>query len=103
MWNPMTSGGGERSSAGGFQEKIGPRSVRSELLRLALMALQAPSELIVLFYNISPGKDASRAFATGDFTPAGLVDDISGLSPSEMLIIQNWLSFYTKNYVRIGR
>uniref|UniRef100_A0A6J0V4H4 Neuferricin n=1 Tax=Pogona vitticeps TaxID=103695 RepID=A0A6J0V4H4_9SAUR len=54
-------------------------------------------------YSFFSGKDASRAFATGDFTPAGLVDDISGLSPSEMLIIQNWLSFYTKNYVRIGK
>ncbi|XP_061461448.1 neuferricin isoform X2 [Rhineura floridana] len=54
-------------------------------------------------YSFFAGKDASRAFATGDFTPAGLVDDISGLSPSEMLAIQNWLSFYRKNYVPIGK
>ncbi|KAJ7308915.1 hypothetical protein JRQ81_008192 [Phrynocephalus forsythii] len=54
-------------------------------------------------YSFFAGKDASRAFATGDFTPAGLVDDISGLSPSELLTIQNWLAFYTKNYVPIGK
>ncbi|KAM6466465.1 neuferricin isoform 1-T3 [Liasis olivaceus] len=54
-------------------------------------------------YSCFSGKDASRAFATGDFTPAGLVDDISGLSPPQMLAIQNWLSFYNKNYVHIGK
>uniref|UniRef100_A0A8C6X6C2 Neuferricin n=1 Tax=Naja naja TaxID=35670 RepID=A0A8C6X6C2_NAJNA len=54
-------------------------------------------------YGFFSGKDASRAFATGDFTPAGLVDDVSGLSPPQMLAIQNWLSFYCKNYVHIGK
>ncbi|XP_053131161.1 neuferricin isoform X1 [Hemicordylus capensis] len=54
-------------------------------------------------YSFFSGKDASRAFATGDFTPIGLVDDISGLSPSEMLAIQKWLAFYRKNYVPIGK
>ncbi|XP_054857035.1 neuferricin [Eublepharis macularius] len=54
-------------------------------------------------YSFFSGKDASRAFATGDFTEKGLVDDIAGLSPSEMLTIHNWLSFYSKNYVLIGK
>uniref|UniRef100_A0A8C4W0K5 Cytochrome b5 domain containing 2 n=1 Tax=Gopherus evgoodei TaxID=1825980 RepID=A0A8C4W0K5_9SAUR len=49
------------------------------------------------------GKDASRAFATGDFTNTGLVDDVSGLSPSEILTIQNWLSFYSENYIFVGK
>ncbi|XP_074870136.1 neuferricin isoform X2 [Carettochelys insculpta] len=49
------------------------------------------------------GKDASRAFVTGDFTSTGLVDDVSGLSPSEMLTIQDWLSFYSKNYIFVGK
>uniref|UniRef100_A0A8C0GVB2 Cytochrome b5 domain containing 2 n=1 Tax=Chelonoidis abingdonii TaxID=106734 RepID=A0A8C0GVB2_CHEAB len=48
-------------------------------------------------------KDASRAFATGDFTNTGLVDDVSGLSPSEILTIQNWLSFYSENYIFVGK
>ncbi|CAM4669590.1 neuferricin isoform X2 [Caretta caretta] len=54
-------------------------------------------------YSVFAGKDASRAFVTGDFTPTGLVDDVSGLSPSEMLTIQNWLSFYGENYVCVGK
>uniref|UniRef100_A0A803XTH3 Uncharacterized protein n=1 Tax=Meleagris gallopavo TaxID=9103 RepID=A0A803XTH3_MELGA len=49
------------------------------------------------------GRDASRAFATGDFTPSGLVDDVSALSPAEMLTIQSWLSFYSTNYACVGR
>lgn len=49
------------------------------------------------------GRDATRAFATGDFTPAGLVDDVSALSPGEMLAIRSWLSFYGDNYDPVGR
>lgn len=48
------------------------------------------------------GRDATRAFASGDFTPAGLVDDVSGLSPSELLSIHSWLSFYSDNYDPVG-
>lgn len=40
---------------------------------------------------------------TGDYSEAGLVDDVSDLSFSEMLTLQNWLSFYEKNYVFVGR
>uniref|UniRef100_A0A8D2QVM5 Cytochrome b5 domain containing 2 n=1 Tax=Zosterops lateralis melanops TaxID=1220523 RepID=A0A8D2QVM5_ZOSLA len=50
-----------------------------------------------------PGRDASRAFASGDFTPAGLVDDVSGLSPPELLSIHSWLSFYRDNYEPVGK
>ncbi|KFO75654.1 Neuferricin, partial [Cuculus canorus] len=49
------------------------------------------------------GRDATRAFATGDFTPTGLVDDISGLSPGELLAVQSWLSFYSNNYDAVGK
>ncbi|KAF0872571.1 NEUFC protein, partial [Crocuta crocuta] len=49
------------------------------------------------------GRDASRAFVTGDRSAAGLVDDVSDLSFSEMLTLQNWLSFYEKNYEFVGR
>lgn len=40
---------------------------------------------------------------TGDYSEAGLVDDVSDLSFSEMLTLQNWLSFYEKNYEFVGR
>lgn len=53
---------------------------------------------------LSPaGRDASRAFVTGDYSEAGLVDDVSDLSFSEVLTLQNWLSFYEKNYELVGR
>lgn len=39
---------------------------------------------------------------TGDFTEGGLVDDVSELSPTQMLHLNNWLSFYQKNYAAVG-
>ncbi|XP_016786739.1 neuferricin isoform X3 [Pan troglodytes] len=54
-------------------------------------------------YSGFAGRDASRAFVTGDCSEAGLVDDVSDLSAAEMLTLHNWLSFYEKNYVCVGR
>nr|XP_019599376.1 PREDICTED: neuferricin isoform X3 [Rhinolophus sinicus] len=54
-------------------------------------------------YSGFAGRDASRAFVTGDYSEAGLVDDVSDLSFSEMLTLQHWLSFYEKNYECVGR
>ncbi|XP_068021480.1 neuferricin isoform X1 [Melanerpes formicivorus] len=54
-------------------------------------------------YSGLAGRDATRAFATGDFSQAGLVDDVSALSPGEMLAVQSWLSFYSDNYDPVGK
>ncbi|XP_064127670.1 neuferricin isoform X2 [Loxodonta africana] len=54
-------------------------------------------------YSGFAGRDASRAFVTGDYSEAGLVDDVSDLSFSDMLTLQNWLSFYEKNYKFVGK
>ncbi|XP_040280782.1 neuferricin isoform X1 [Bufo bufo] len=54
-------------------------------------------------YSFFAAKDASRAYVTGDFTDAGLVDDVSELSPTQMLHLNNWLSFYQKNYLAVGK
>ncbi|XP_066058338.1 neuferricin [Chamaea fasciata] len=54
-------------------------------------------------YSGLAGRDATRAFASGDFTPAGLVDDVSGLSPPELLSIHSWLSFYRDTYEPVGK
>ncbi|NXO01370.1 NEUFC protein, partial [Rhinopomastus cyanomelas] len=54
-------------------------------------------------YSSLAGRDASRAFATGDFSQAGLVDDVSALSPGEMLAIHSWLTFYRDNYDPVGK
>ncbi|XP_041947669.1 neuferricin isoform X5 [Alosa sapidissima] len=48
-------------------------------------------------------KDASRAFVTGDFTEAGLTDDVSDLSPSQIVALYDWLTFYQKDYTPVGR
>ncbi|XP_075417284.1 neuferricin [Tenrec ecaudatus] len=54
-------------------------------------------------YSGFAGRDASRAFVTGDYTEAGLVDDVSDLSFSDMLTLHTWLSFYEKNYEFVGK
>ncbi|CAN0228257.1 unnamed protein product [Pylaiella littoralis] len=47
-------------------------------------------------YEGFTGKDATRAFVSGDFTEGGLTDDVSGLKPSQCLGIKDWHSFYIK-------
>ncbi|XP_066433073.1 neuferricin [Eleutherodactylus coqui] len=54
-------------------------------------------------YSFFTARDASRAYVTGDFTDGGLVDDVSELSPSQMLHLNNWLSFYQKTYAAVGK
>lgn len=40
---------------------------------------------------------------TGDFTEAGLTDDVSDLSPSQIVALYDWLVFYQKDYIPIGK
>ncbi|CAM9609368.1 neuferricin isoform X1 [Lampetra fluviatilis] len=54
-------------------------------------------------YQAFAGRDASRAFVSGDFSDAGLVDDVSGLSPARMLGLHDWLSFYQRDYAYVGK
>lgn len=49
------------------------------------------------------GRDASRALATGDFSPAGLVDDVSALTPAELAALRGWMDFYSGRYAFVGR
>lgn len=48
------------------------------------------------------GKDASLAFITGDFTESGLTDDVSSLSPLEVVALYDWLAFYQRDYQNVG-
>lgn len=48
------------------------------------------------------GKDASRAFVTGEFDEAGLVDDVSGLTSAQWLDLLHWFQFYEKSYRYVG-
>lgn len=53
-------------------------------------------------YEFFAGKDASRAYATGNFTD-DLTDDLTGLSSEKLLSIVEWLAFYAESdYEHIG-
>uniref|UniRef100_A0A8C1FJ81 Neuferricin n=1 Tax=Cyprinus carpio carpio TaxID=630221 RepID=A0A8C1FJ81_CYPCA len=54
-------------------------------------------------YHFFTGKDASRAFITGDFTEAGLSSDISDFTDSQIVALYDWLSFYQKDYTPVGK
>ncbi|KAK2816344.1 hypothetical protein Q7C36_022615 [Tachysurus vachellii] len=54
-------------------------------------------------YRFFTGRDASRAFVTGEFTDAGLTDDVSDLSPSQIVALYDWLAFYQKDYTPVGK
>lgn len=54
-------------------------------------------------YSFFAGRDASRAFVTGDFTDAGLTDDVLDLSPSQIVALYDWLTFYQKDYTPVGK
>lgn len=60
-------------------------------------------ELFIKFlYKFLLGKDATRAFVTGDFSEDGLVDNVDGLSEQELLGILDWVKFYEKDYEVVG-
>lgn len=39
---------------------------------------------------------------TGEFTEEGLIDEVTGLTPAQMLELERWIKFYDENYVYIG-
>uniref|UniRef100_A0A0K0DBP2 Cytochrome b5 heme-binding domain-containing protein n=1 Tax=Angiostrongylus cantonensis TaxID=6313 RepID=A0A0K0DBP2_ANGCA len=53
-------------------------------------------------YHFFAGRDATRAFVSGDFTEAGLVDNTDGLSHEDLLGIRDWVLFYEKEYKLVG-
>ncbi|XP_013783549.1 neuferricin-like isoform X1 [Limulus polyphemus] len=54
-------------------------------------------------YSFFAGRDATRAYVTGDFSDEGLIDDVKGLSNEEMMGINNWMEFYDSEYVYVGK
>ncbi|XP_054715674.1 neuferricin-like [Uloborus diversus] len=54
-------------------------------------------------YSFFTGRDASRAYITGDFSENGLIDDLSGLEASSLSSIEDWLSFYREEYKPVGK
>ncbi|KAL0725009.1 hypothetical protein Bca4012_039608 [Brassica carinata] len=54
-------------------------------------------------YNHFSGRDASRAFVSGNFTGDGLTDSLHGLSSSEVKSIVDWRGFYSRTYTPVGK
>uniref|UniRef100_A0AAV2J8I9 Uncharacterized protein n=1 Tax=Knipowitschia caucasica TaxID=637954 RepID=A0AAV2J8I9_KNICA len=48
------------------------------------------------------GKDASLSFITGDFRETELTDDVSNVSPLQLVALYEWLSFYQRQYQHVG-
>ncbi|RWR96208.1 membrane-associated progesterone-binding protein 4 [Cinnamomum micranthum f. kanehirae] len=54
-------------------------------------------------YNHFAGRDASRAFISGNFTGDGLTDTLQGLSSSEVKSVVDWRDFYFRTYIYVGK
>jgi len=56
-------------------------------------------------YACFAGRDATRAFVSGEFEGAGLTDDVAGLSDSECQGVLTWRDFYRgeKKYPAVSR
>lgn len=54
-------------------------------------------------YHHFAGRDASRAFVSGNFTGDGLTDSLQGLSSTEVHSVVGWRDFYFRSYKFVGR
>jgi len=54
-------------------------------------------------YSGFAAKDGSRAFAVGGFTEKELIPDITDLEPSQVIAIYDWMTFYRKDYIPVGK
>ena len=54
-------------------------------------------------YKVFSGRDATRAFVTGEFKGAGLTDDVTGLTPLQLGELDGWVKFYDKDYTYVGK
>ena len=54
-------------------------------------------------YAFFSGKDATRAYLTGEFTENGLIDDLEGVDVESFGGIKTWVELYESEYKRVGR
>lgn len=54
-------------------------------------------------YGGFAGKDGTRAFVTGEFNETGLIPSVDGMPPNQINDIYNWLEFYRKDYIPMGK
>lgn len=59
---------------------------------------------VMLFWSLLMllGRDASRAYITGDFSEASLIEDLEGIDDSSLVGIDDWLTFYREEYKPVG-
>ena len=53
-------------------------------------------------YSFFAGRDATRAFITGEFTEEGLKDNVDGFNLHQMGEVMEWVEFYETEYKRVG-
>ncbi|KAJ3683082.1 hypothetical protein LUZ60_013309 [Juncus effusus] len=53
-------------------------------------------------YHHFSGRDASRAFISGNFTGDGLTDSLQGLTSEQVNSVVNWRKFYFERYIYVG-
>jgi len=54
-------------------------------------------------YHFFAGRDGTRGYLTGDFTEAGLTDDLSGLHSDLFSSLSDWRTFYEESYPVVGK
>lgn len=54
-------------------------------------------------YHHFSGRDASRAFVSGNFTGGGLTDSLQGLTSAEVKSVVDWQKFYYERYIFVGK
>jgi len=54
-------------------------------------------------YNCFAGKDCARALATMSLKPENCVPDIDGLTPEQLKILDDWVTYYADRYPVVGR
>jgi len=54
-------------------------------------------------YNHFCGRDASRAFVSGNFSGSGLTDNVNGLSAEQLKQLEGWRAFYFQRYRHVGK
>lgn len=54
-------------------------------------------------YHHFSGRDASRAFVSGNFTGDGLTDSLQGLPSTDVKAVVEWRDFYMRRYTFMGK
>ena len=53
-------------------------------------------------YGFFSGRDGSRAFITGQFNEAGLIDKVDDLNNAQIKALFDWVQFYEEEYILVG-